>query len=77
MFNIYHFCNKIAGLVVLLRSSHIKEHEMKPVRYQYVCREDYCHLIDMYFKLEMKFVLEKILYAHTQGSFNIALVRAA
>lgn len=50
---------------------------MRPVRFRYVAREEYCHLIDMYFKLEMKSVLDKILFEHTQGSFNTPLVKAA
>ena len=79
LIDIYHFYKTNARLVLaaLLRSIHTKEQEMKPVRFRYVAREDYCHLIDMYFKLEMKYVLEKIIYAHTQGSFSITLVEAA
>lgn len=66
--SVHHYCKTIARLVLaaLLRSHSKKEQGMRPVRFRYVAREEYCHLIDMYFKLEMKSVLDKILFEHTR-----------
>ena len=67
----------IAVLLIYLRSPLIKELEMRHVRFNHVDPSEYNYLIDMYFKLEMKYVLEKIIFAHTQGFFNTELVSAA
>ena len=52
---------------------------MKTLRLKHVHREEYDHLIDMYFKLEMKHVMEKILFAYNQGYFNttVEVVKSA
>ena len=66
-----------AFLAISLCSPLKEESIMRHVRFKYIGPEDYNHFIDLYFKLEMKHVLEKIIFAHTQGSFNITLVSAA
>ncbi len=58
-------------LAILLRSPDKKELEMMNTRFDHVCPEDHDYLIDMYFKIEMRYVLEKILFAHAQGSFTV------
>ncbi len=73
------YYNKIAGSILsaLLRSPYKKELEMRRVHFRYISPEDYSHLIDMYLKLEMRYTLAKIQFAHTQGSFNTVAVEAA
>lgn len=67
-----YFYKLITGLdlVAQLCSSYIKEQAMRYVHFEYVTNDEYRHLVDMYFKLEMKYVLDKIMFEYSRGSLD-------
>ena len=67
-----HFSNTstMSILTFLLCFLQQKEHAMNNVQFNYIRSEEYEHLIDLYFKLEVKYALEKIWFEQGQGSFN-------
>lgn len=71
--------NKIADSVlsILLRSPHKKELDMKYVYFKHVSPEDYSHIIDICIKLDMKYMLDRIIFEHIQGSFETTSMEVA
>jgi hypothetical protein len=51
-------------------SPYKKEPIMTRVKFKYVDAANHVHLIDLYFKLEMMHVMQRIMFEHDRGSFN-------